>query len=462
MKTRILDQASWVPVQRLFALKWFRRVWVLQEVGLAASAIVLYGTRAINWSQIVEVILFWDGYPALKAAADLQAGPFVETFRCLWCSYDRPISWKAELAFVRQQVANQDKASSLNQFWNVLTCAMRYESSLGCDKIYAFLGHPAARYGTGTIVDVDYNRRGGEVCREVALKMMYHMNSLDILSFVHDIDRYVGIGPRTWTPRWDRRYDVEKFCRAPGSPQIFDVTRGLNPPSESAKLNSRPFQVSGDTLKVNGIIVDEATTWSMPLQSSSFLCTTGTRNSMGGRAINVLEKILDNVCTHCATSTSRYSDPIEACRLALTGGLDHTRQPAELDLVSFEADFYACVVEKCRAKVIERIKEYTKPRPDAKDGIETGNSAHFLQAVRVFTENRQFFITRSGYFGLGPATMHRGDRCCILVGAETPYVIRKSQTETGYELIGECYLQGIMKGEAIKSGQNRIEEINLV
>lgn len=460
--SRILDNISWVPVRKLFALNWFRRVWVLQEVGLAASAIVLYGSRTISWSAIVEIALFWDGYPALQAAADLHIGQFVDTFRYLWCSYDRQVSWKTESAFVRQEVANQDKTFSSSQFFNVLTCAIRYESSLECDKIYAFLGHPAARYGTGTIVEADYNRSGLEVCREVALKLMQSMNSLDVLSFVHDTERYIQASPGTWIPRWDSRYDIEKFCKAPGTKQTFDASRGLNSASQTAKLYDPLFHVSDSMLRVNGVIIDEIQSFSTKLQSSDFTCPTETLEHNGGRAMNPLERILGQVCDHCATSILRYSDRIEACRFTLTGGLDYTRNPAELDPVNFEADFYACVTEKCRGDILDRINLYTTPRAGEDHNIECGNSAHFLQALRVFTHNRRFFITRTGYYGLGPTAMHEGDLCCVFMGAQTPYVVRKTRIESQYELIGECYIQGLMRGEAVKNGQCKIEEINLV
>ncbi|OCL05183.1 hypothetical protein AOQ84DRAFT_299424, partial [Glonium stellatum] len=41
-----------------------------------------------------------------------------------------------------------------------------------------------------------------------------------------------------------------------------------------------------------------------------------------------------------------------------------------------------------------------------------------------------------------------GDVVCILFGADVPFILRK--TETGYRLVGESYVHGIMYGEAIK------------
>ncbi|KAH6675855.1 heterokaryon incompatibility protein-domain-containing protein [Halenospora varia] len=65
----------------------------------------------------------------------------------------------------------------------------------------------------------------------------------------------------------------------------------------------------------------------------------------------------------------------------------------------------------------------------------------------LFTKS--FFSTAEGYIGLGPYTDFReGYEICILFGCSTPFIIRKEKN--GYALVGECYVAGLMAGEAME------------
>jgi hypothetical protein len=61
---------------------------------------------------------------------------------------------------------------------------------------------------------------------------------------------------------------------------------------------------------------------------------------------------------------------------------------------------------------------------------------------------RRFTITKKGYMGLTPPKAQVGDLICVFIGASTPFVVR--EMEDGYfRLVGECYVHGLMDGEAM-------------
>jgi hypothetical protein len=76
---------------------------------------------------------------------------------------------------------------------------------------------------------------------------------------------------------------------------------------------------------------------------------------------------------------------------------------------------------------------------------------------------RRIFVTKKGYFGIGPAELEEGDEIYILAGGKLPLVLRplpKSRPRT-FELVGDCYVHGIMDGEAVSghgSGRESVEE----
>jgi len=58
---------------------------------------------------------------------------------------------------------------------------------------------------------------------------------------------------------------------------------------------------------------------------------------------------------------------------------------------------------------------------------------------------RRMFTTRDGLINLGPEALQTGDYIALCKGGKVPYVLRK--VPEGHELVGECYVHGIMQGE---------------
>lgn len=78
--------------------------------------------------------------------------------------------------------------------------------------------------------------------------------------------------------------------------------------------------------------------------------------------------------------------------------------------------------------------------------------AHHRLLKRIFKllRRRQLFTTKTGSLGLGPDIALKGDIVVILLGGPVPYILRPVDgPESTYQLIGECYIDGIMHGEAL-------------
>jgi len=51
--------------------------------------------------------------------------------------------------------------------------------------------------------------------------------------------------------------------------------------------------------------------------------------------------------------------------------------------------------------------------------------------------------------GLAPSETQDGDIVCIFLGAPVPFILREEQDH--FNLAGECYVQGVMRGKVISS-----------
>lgn len=69
---------------------------------------------------------------------------------------------------------------------------------------------------------------------------------------------------------------------------------------------------------------------------------------------------------------------------------------------------------------------------------------------------RAFFTTTQGYMGLGYPGVEEGDEVWVLHGGQVPFILRCQPRRpngpgTYYNFVGDCYVDGFMKGEAIES-----------
>ena len=81
--------------------------------------------------------------------------------------------------------------------------------------------------------------------------------------------------------------------------------------------------------------------------------------------------------------------------------------------------------------------------------------ARFLERVQQVVWNRKFFLAsgRDGktLYGLCPPAAGAGDIICILFGCSVPVLLKKAKSKDKecYTLVGECYVHGMMDGEAL-------------
>jgi hypothetical protein len=81
-------------------------------------------------------------------------------------------------------------------------------------------------------------------------------------------------------------------------------------------------------------------------------------------------------------------------------------------------------------------------------------------AIVPATESRRFFTTDRGTVGIGPKSMVTGDKIFMLGGSLVLFVTRGisiynlSFKTPQYELIGDCYLHGVMDGKMATAAHN--------
>lgn len=72
----------------------------------------------------------------------------------------------------------------------------------------------------------------------------------------------------------------------------------------------------------------------------------------------------------------------------------------------------------------------------------------YYNLVNFLTEGRAFFTTVEGHIGLAPRGSTLGDQVCIVLGCQSPLVLRANE-DGGHTVIGECYAHGVTDGAGL-------------
>ncbi|EON66518.1 hypothetical protein W97_05763 [Coniosporium apollinis CBS 100218] len=120
-------------------------------------------------------------------------------------------------------------------------------------------------------------------------------------------------------------------------------------------------------------------------------------------------------------------------------------------------------VEDSNGLAVKAPPEYGGYYPEvlrASTGRSLRSASHGLTTAPFIYDveaGEQFCVTQNGYMGNAPRSTLPGDKICVLYGARVPFVLREEGAS--YRIIGDCYIHGLMDGEAFQLKHWREEMI---
>lgn len=78
---------------------------------------------------------------------------------------------------------------------------------------------------------------------------------------------------------------------------------------------------------------------------------------------------------------------------------------------------------------------------------QSGDRTRFYGSLLQTLAGKNFFTTSQGYIGFGLSSLRAGNVICVMLGG-SPYALRSIESGE-FLFIGECFLHGFMRGEAI-------------
>ena len=408
----LLLQTRWQAVRKFFDRPWFSRVWVLQEVGLASTAVAFCGEKSISWSEIAELVTLRDFRPDLQSVSDLPTDGISDAFDFLWCTYEKTETWRNEHPWIRRK-SEYPQNVDRSHFFNLMVVSRNFKATDPRDHIYAFLGHPASRSatGSGTIVEADYNTGVDELYCNVAMRILDEMQSLVLLGAVDHNDASLSSAGASWVPQLDNGLHSYILTPLPGcGSHYYDASRRFD---SASQVIIEPYcrfvggRMEEAKLKLRGFRVDTVYLHSMQMLKDDFFHKSGSEISEGTK-MNPVESAWAMLGP---SRESQYSDNRHAFLLTLIAGLDDRRSPAEEDKALHEANFLAY----CKTYFTTDDKSLQLMRPPHSSlDPNFGHANCFASLAQRSCSNRKLFTTAYGRFGFGSRALKKGDLCYVL------------------------------------------------
>lgn len=401
---------------------WFQRVWVFQEVVVSRTVIMLVGQVKIHFRDLGHVMyavwaVEYQGRGRKYSISKKTVG--FEIF--------------AQMIHRRQDYFS---GKGLRNILGLLSqVGGTFNATVPHDFVYAFAG---LLEDSGVKITPDYALPVQNAFMSATLALIDATKNLDVFAFVQG-GAYTGPGILSWSPDWSKLQPV---------PMPIHDAINLSSFKASGQFEYQPLPSKSPThLVVQGKIIDHV----KAIFGHSF------------EDFNFMDDIRNflNIEGHVAE--------IEKCQ-----GPHSVPVTRERLLKAMLVDGGSPAGRKCRGEMLtpyfvaDLLDAYDKwPQLRAED--KTAENYYKLQEDlcelqqhSLHTQCKRIVYTENGKIGLAPQMACLNDVICILHGSKTPIVLRRSLTGPDWLVIGQCYLEDVMHGEAVTWQEDEADTFELI
>lgn len=459
---------------------YWQRIWVLQEAYLARDLWFYYGTKSISARTLSGAFVLleqWHKYvvsghetsPALsRQQPSRQLHPsnspyFPEMYRLIIYTSIYP----AEVVSLRVAMANfcikefprgSRATDPRDMIYGLLGFATEREKGLS-SPIPCLQHLSTNRPATPEYIKADYTKTVQQTYRDVTRALIAHGFG-DLLSWSQRTEKRIPNLP-TWVPDFSATIYEPLCSQGQAKPWFPRFSAGASRPVVLYDSD----EYDDDILSLLGLTLDKishvGTLWyprvspgydhngalggaNMPARSASY-------QDIGVMLHEIRQYASPGFSFGTETSGHYASADVDediACRIACADQLvlntKLSRAPSDL------RSYYKLALDAIGNCLDEDSDDENEIPTQARSYIET-----MLRWVK-----KRAFRTEKGYVGLGPGEAQAGDAVVLFPGFSAPYVLRRFQhyRDRVYEVVGECYVDGLMDGEYL-GGAQTVEDL---
>lgn len=419
------SSAKWSAYFRLLCRPWFRRVWVVQEVVLPTK-VSMFMASETNPRRCISIDLLCRSivksellFSRMVVHIDDPAADFA------WNHVDTA---RDQLGFIKKQ---KDKENTNFSLINIVQHCQFLESTDPRDHIYSFLG--LALDTEALNLPVDYQLPCATLFSLLACGCVqrdaYNGNLVLACSGIY----YGTHGRQSWVPDWTRRKPVNNATRSCLDPQAQLYQSGGSFDGYHAVVSPDQKILSVNCSKIDNV------SW-----LNSFAPVYFPKILRGYKTVLAFKDVDEENMAELRKTSYYFDDQpkLEAYRETLVAGwFEHQMTKSGFNSM-FDNSLIQLMALECRSQAdVGEVWDRASPTDRR---FATG----FKRRMSDVLIGRSFCITERGLIGLLPNDSKPGDILAVIHGLPTPYIIR--QKGENFVLVGECYIHGIMYGEALK------------
>ena len=462
------DLESWLPVAALFGRSWFSRCWTFQEAVLATKATIQIGAHLLDWADLCVASSFFL-CKSYQMEVRVLEGSFPNISRLCWAS----------------RIGLDLQEWRPKPLMHLLEATINTQATLPKDRIFGLLSlteESTQKYFSlsGSFDNPKYNMSVRELYTDVSRFLLHDYESeneyedspLEVLKHMkhyplekeeqekRNIDDG-GLIP-SWVYRWHtpepefKGYYEENEVQPMGT--VFSSSfRAGGPGFHTPESNPQaPYEIS-----LHGFIFATVSN-----TINIFRLSPWSRSRIWDLVLEIRSVREER---HALYPTGESIDEVFALTLTmarephLTHGVETYHA---IDFQHFCVSLYEqtliSLIKQGRIADIERLLiEWEAEYQRLKSLVGThAKSPTFWTDLQAYCLGKKLFSTLSGHIGIGGVTLEPGDLVCVFLGGRTPFIIRP--VDQKYKFVGECYLHGIMQGEALEEGLQRRQLITLI
>ncbi|KAI6083118.1 heterokaryon incompatibility protein-domain-containing protein [Hypoxylon rubiginosum] len=476
---------------------WWRRTWVIQEVCLAEQVVLACGNSALSWEELSHGYLI-----AIGPGGMLTTIGATEGLDCCQKMYQLKTMFQGK----QQQEATSDpspptrKDRSEHTTIDMLTLVQmsnKFGTARYHDRIYGVLGlatvHPAKHSPTKTDLSIvpDYTTTVEKCFQDAAIAIMKDSGNLDL--FMDTTYRLKqGVNLPSWVPHWGYDPFESSENEAWGSATPFtsflsiavlvNLFRQQEVQVRACGENSKcePRVVEGSVLVLEGHIVDSVATIAPALDGKLDDDTEEKwaqyAKQHKGVSFTTIPSLISQVLVRVAAFAGSllaweelaFANP--ACPTKAEQEIyikamlsDRLFQDIDVSLGIYQRDWSPLLRWLRRLSPLKALG--TRPGSltlyNAVAGISAlvfltwSSTKSHLVTIAGAMETRMA-RTDAGRLARLPGPARAGDKIALLRGSKMPVVIRL--VDHRWQVIGCCYVDGIMYGEGWRPGATSVME----
>lgn len=393
----LFSDSRWSSWDSLVEQPWFKRGWVVQEAGLAKDALLLWGKVRIDWLWIQRIVIWGSRRSAVSPSMPRSIELHLDMYRIRY--QEEAITMWGEDDFC------------VDDLPDILDSARVLDVDDNRDRIYAFLGFPAATVVRDSL-SINYEKTWETVFQDFACCYLDCTHDLRLLHYIQSTETTISSNSEypSWIPQWQHNvYSGAPYRK--WQEKIVSQHQTISPPY-SRQENS--------ILRVRGLIMDSITFLSPRLSRSTTISDMAT--------------VWSTFACHSSRPIYEKFPPLHAFWEAITAG----SCPAGVSDTHLRAQERACMRRLDYGRQALGGKDIKTTSDGTEDELD--NAGAMWQYIRKNIHNRRVAVTRRGYYCLVPSLSQEGDICAVIFETSLPFILRGAGRSRYYKVVGDTFV----------------------